>query len=73
MSKSNYSVPRYGLLSMPKPDCIIFLDVLPDEAEVLVSSRASDSRSYLTDVTDRKDKYESNKELQQHVRDAYVC
>lgn len=80
---------RYELLGMPKPDCIIFLDVTPAKAEALINARPTDSRSYLVDQTDHKDKlhvksvlgfrlnaflkrYETNRELQQHVRDAYL-
>jgi|JI10StandDraft_1071094.scaffolds.fasta_scaffold46582_2 dTMP kinase len=47
---------RYELLGMPKPDCIIFLDVTPAKAEALINARPTDSRSYLVDQTDHKDK-----------------
>lgn len=47
---------RYELLGMPKPDCIIFLDVPSANAEALINARPADSRSYLVDQTDHKDK-----------------
>lgn len=60
---------EYELLGMPRPDCIIFLDIEPNQANELIKTRSGTVREYL--AGEERDKYESNRNLQSYVRDSY--